>query len=61
MALLKDGKIADDIFTDVSENENLPADGALIVSLTQWQEQRDALASRAEPLGIEKIHFLQQT
>lgn len=52
MALLKDGKVADDIYTDVSEADSVPAGGALIVSVTQWQEQRDALASRKEPLGI---------
>lgn len=52
MALLKDGKLCDDIYTDVSALDELPADGALIVGLSQWQEQRDALLARGAPLGI---------
>lgn len=51
MALLKDGRIADDIYTDVSDVEIIPAEGAVIVSLAQWQEQRATLAGRAQ-LGI---------
>ena len=52
MALLKDGKLSDDIYTDVSALEDLPADGAIIVSLPQWQAQREVLIGRGEPLGI---------
>ena len=52
MALLKDGKVAEDIYTDVSEAEDLAAEGAVIVSLTQWREHRDALTARKQPLGI---------
>lgn len=52
MALLKDGTICDDIYTDVSNTEELPAQGALIIGLSQWQAQRDALLARNEPLGI---------
>ena len=52
MALLKDGKTTDDLYTDVSEAEAIPDAGAIIVSLTQWQESRDTLASRTAPLGI---------
>jgi uncharacterized protein (DUF934 family) len=56
MALLKNGSIAADTFTDVSGKEELEMElagsGALIVSLDQWQEHRDELSSRDEPLGI---------
>lgn len=52
MALLKDGIVSDDIYTDVSAAEELPAQGALIVGLSQWQKQRDELLARNEPLGI---------
>jgi len=54
MALLKDGIRCDDAYTDVSgaEETALPESGALIVSLTQWQQQREALLARKEPLGI---------
>ena len=52
MALLKKGAVVADPFTDVSNNESIPASGALIVSVAQWQEQRDALAARKDQLGI---------
>jgi uncharacterized protein (DUF934 family) len=52
MALLKKGAVVADPFTDVSQDESISATGALIVSLAQWQEQREALAARADKLGI---------
>ena len=52
MALLKQGAVVADPFTDVSQDESIPATGALIVSLAQWQEQREALAAREDKLGI---------
>lgn len=54
MALLKNGHPAEDRYTDISDREAFPEDlpGAVIVSLQQWQEHRDALANRADPLGI---------
>jgi len=52
MALLKQGAVVADPFTDVSQAESISATGALIVSLAQWQEQREALAARADKLGI---------
>ena len=52
MALLKDGKLAEDIFLDVSAEDSLPADGAIIVSLEQWQEHKAELRGRSDPLGI---------
>jgi len=50
MALIRNGKVVEDEFTDVSSREEVPADGAVIVSLGQWQSGRDALAGRR--LGI---------
>ncbi len=52
MALLKDGKPADDIYTDVSTAEAPDFAGAVIVSLAQWQAHRDELGKRTAPLGI---------
>lgn len=52
MTLLKDGAIAEDIFNDVSAAGEIPAEGAVIVSLDQWREYRDALVGRDEPVGI---------
>jgi len=52
MALLKNGRIETDPYLDVSTEDSIPENGALIISLTQWQENRDALLNRQEPLGI---------
>jgi uncharacterized protein (DUF934 family) len=51
MALLKDGGIVADAYTDVSNAESLPAAGAIIISVEQWQTHKDSLAGR-EQLGI---------
>lgn len=52
MALLKNGAVETDLYTDVSTADIIPENGAIIVSLVQWLEQRDALLARNEPLGI---------
>ena len=52
MALLKNGVPVDDIFLDVSSAETIPASGAIIVSLDQWQTEAPALSARKDPLGI---------
>lgn len=52
MALLKNGEPATDDYTDVSDTNEIPATGAVIISLEQWQSQRDKLRQREEPLGI---------
>lgn len=51
MALIKNGKLVADPFTDASAGE-VPPSGAVIVSLAQWQEQRAALLDRGTPLGV---------
>lgn len=55
MALLKDGAIAVDTYTDASAAEALPATGDIIVSLKQWEEQRAALVQRDSALGIKLL------
>ncbi len=54
MGLLKNGQAVADSYTDVSEHEVIgdTVAGAIIVSLQQWQEHRDALLERSAPLGI---------
>jgi uncharacterized protein (DUF934 family) len=52
MALLKNGSVADDNYVDVSTAEQIPDNGAIIVSLAQWEEHRDVLAQRTDALGI---------
>jgi len=51
-ALVRNGELVEDRFTDVSRADALPEHGALLVSLEQWQANRDALLARGEPLGI---------
>jgi len=52
MALIKDNKIIEDAFVDVSGEESFEADGPVIVSLAQWQSMRASLLGRSTPLGI---------
>jgi uncharacterized protein (DUF934 family) len=55
MSLIKAGKVVADTFVDASAAESIPAAGAVIVSLEQWQAQRDALVARGSPLGL-RLH-----
>jgi uncharacterized protein (DUF934 family) len=55
MALIKAGKRVEDPFVDASAAEAIPPSGPVIVSLAQWQAQRDALLARGTPLGI-RLH-----
>ncbi|NOR20882.1 MAG: DUF934 domain-containing protein [Xanthomonadales bacterium] len=52
MALLKNGSVTKDTYIDVSNAELIPDSGGVIISLAQWQEQRNNLAQRSDPLGI---------
>jgi uncharacterized protein (DUF934 family) len=52
MALLKNGTVEADTYTDVSSTDIIPENGAIIVSLAQWQEHHDALLTRSDSLGI---------
>jgi len=55
MALIKNGELVASSFVDVSAAEAIPPTGPVIVSLAQWQAQRDALLARGTPLGI-RLH-----
>lgn len=52
MPLIKDGAFVQDVFVTVADDAALP-DGAAIVSLARFQEERDALLARNVPLGIQ--------
>lgn len=52
MALLKNNVIVDDPFVDATGQETIPADGAVLVDLHQWQCQREQLTQRADPVGV---------
>ena len=52
MALLKNGKLSEDTFTDCSGEDTVAPSGDVIVSLEQWQKHRDELIARETELGI---------
>jgi uncharacterized protein (DUF934 family) len=52
MSLIRAGKVVADAFVDASGAEVIPESGPVIVSLEQWQAQRDALLARGTPLGL---------
>lgn len=49
--LIKDGAYAEDIYARAADDSALP-DGAVIVSLSRFQKERDALLARNTPIGI---------
>src|SRR5688572_13351699 len=55
MSLIKAGKVVADTFVDATAAEAIPPAGAVIVSLEQWQAQRDALLARGTPIGL-RLH-----
>jgi len=52
MALLKNNAVVEDPFTDVSGQETIPAQGAVLVDLDQWREGRKQLLKRTDPVGV---------
>ena len=52
MSLLKGGKKVDDAWQRVEDGDAVPAQGAIIVGLERWQNERDALVARQEPVGV---------
>jgi uncharacterized protein (DUF934 family) len=53
MALWREGGFAEDVWTFVADDAPSPASGAAIVSLARWLKERDVLAKRNAPLGVE--------
>ena len=49
--LVKGGRIVDDGFTPVGDNESLP-DGPVVVSLRRFQAEKSALLSHGFPLAV---------
>jgi uncharacterized protein (DUF934 family) len=52
MALIRNGKLVDDIYIDARALDPVPTDRPVIVSLQQWQAHRDTLLASKQPLGI---------
>ena len=52
MTLIRDTELVNDEYSDVSAHDDIPAGGAIIVSLDQWQSHRDSLIERSDPIGL---------
>ena len=52
MALWRDGSFADDDWTTLDDAAAVPARGAIVVSFARWSAGKDALAKRADPVGV---------
>jgi len=52
MALIKDGRLAEDPWIAVEDGGPLPLAARVIVSLARWQDRREELLARKAPLGI---------
>ena len=52
MPLIKAGQPAADPFLQIADGEPLPAEGAIIVSLARWQEERGLIEPRCDLLGV---------
>jgi len=52
VALLKDGKAVADDWRNLEADAPTPAEGAVIVGLARWIEERGALAKRGAPVGV---------
>ena len=52
MALIRDGKLAEDRFSQTAAEAPWPETGGLLVALELWQSQRDELLASGRPLGL---------
>ena len=52
MPLIKDGQLTEDLWTEVADDEEIPAGVDPIVSLERWQAERETLSQRNGPLGL---------
>ena len=53
MSLVRDGRLVDDRFINVTDHAQVPAEGPVIVSLEQWQNKKAELLRRGGALGIQ--------
>ncbi len=52
MALWRRDGFVEDVWTDLADDAPAPAEGAVIVSLPRWLDERETLAKRLAPVGV---------
>jgi uncharacterized protein (DUF934 family) len=52
MPLLKNGQLVDDPWLSLGDDEPVPPNHPVLVSLERWQAERDTLLARNAPLGV---------
>lgn len=52
MLLAKDGSLSDDSWRHLGEDEAIPTEGSVTVSLARWRNAEPALRERMAPLGL---------
>ncbi len=52
MALIRNGRLVDDIYIDARALDPVPVDRPVIVSLQQWQAHRDTVLASKQSLGV---------
>jgi uncharacterized protein (DUF934 family) len=52
MPLIRENGNSEDQWTLAADDAELPADGAIVVSLTRWLAEREILRARKTPLGV---------
>jgi uncharacterized protein (DUF934 family) len=52
MPIIRNGQWADDLWVHLSDEDDVPAAGAVTVSLARFEKERDALVCREGPLGV---------
>ncbi|HUI16398.1 MAG TPA: DUF934 domain-containing protein [Alphaproteobacteria bacterium] len=52
MPLIKGGEVVEDPWRLLADDEAAPAEGPIAVTLERWQQEQNALLSRAAPLGL---------
>ena len=52
MPLVKQGRVATDIFVHVADGAELPGDGAILISAARFLEDPEALLRRAGKTGV---------
>ncbi|MFZ1988683.1 MAG: DUF934 domain-containing protein [Alphaproteobacteria bacterium] len=52
MPIIKNGQWAENPWTNLADEDAVPANGAVIVSLKRFKAEREALLERRSPLGV---------